>query len=90
MKHLVFAVCAMALFVSGCAQTKKEAPKEGREAVQVKLETQQIEKEKGVLNLGKPKIVTEWDFLNQNITNKIPHASISGWKEKAKSGAKLV
>ena len=72
----------MALFVSGCAQTKKEAPKEGREAVQVKLETQQIEKETGVLNLGKPKIVTEWDFLNQNITNKIPHASISGWKEK--------
>ena len=67
MKHLVFAVCAMALLVSGCTQTKKGAPKEGREAIQVKLETQQIEKETSVLNLGNPKIITEWNFLNQNI-----------------------
>lgn len=82
MKHLVFAVCAMALLVSGCTQTKKGAPKEGREAIQVRLETQQIEKETSVLKLGEPKTITKWNFLNQNIQNKVPHASISGWKEK--------
>ena len=82
MKHLVFAVCAMALLTCGCTQVKKEAPKEGREAIQTKLITQTIEKNKSTVSLSPALTISEWDFLNQNVKNKVPHASVSGWKEK--------
>lgn len=83
MKHLVLTVCALAFFVCGCAQTKKEAPKEGREAIQTKLETHVIQKSNASVVISEGKTILEWDFLNQNTKNKIPHAKISGWDKKS-------
>lgn len=82
MKHLVLTVCALAFLVSGCTQTKKEAPKEGREAIQTKLENHIIEKSTENVVVSNGKTVLEWDFLNQNTKNHIPHAKISGWEKQ--------
>ncbi len=83
MKHLVFAVCAFALLTCGCAQTKKEAPKEGRVAIQTKLENHVIPKSTDKVVLSEGETISKWHFLNQNEKNKIPHAKISGWQQKA-------
>lgn len=91
MKHLIFAVCAMALLVSGCAQTKKGAPKEGRIAVQTKFENQVVEKSTSAVSVAQPKNIDTWNFANYNTQNKIPHLTVSTadaqqWKENVGKG----
>ena len=81
MKHLIYAVCAVALLTS-CAQVKKTAPKEGREAIQSTLKEQQLEKSADKIVLSKPQIIHSWLFTSANQQNKIPHAAISGFDKK--------
>ena len=81
MKHLIYAVCAVALLTS-CAQVKKTAPKEGREAIQSTLKDQQLEKSADKIVLSKPQVVHSWLFTSANQQNKIPHAAISGFDKK--------
>jgi len=81
MKHLIYAVCAIAL-LSGCAQVKKTAPKEGREAVQISHQTQRIEKSADKITLSQPQVIHSWHFASANQQNKIPHAAISGFDKK--------
>lgn len=81
MKHLIYAVCAIAL-LCGCTQTKKSAPKEGREVVQTRLQVQSLQKAEGNIVLSKPEVVNTWPFATANTQNKIPHASISGFDKK--------
>lgn len=81
MKNLVYAVCAIAL-LCGCAQTKKTAPKEGREAIQTKLEQPSLQMTNDKIMLSQPKVIESWLFSSSNPQNKIPHASITGFDKK--------
>ena len=90
MKYLVYAVCALAL-LSGCAQTKKMAPKEGRESVQSRLTNPVIQKSNSGVELTEAQTISDWHSANYNTQNKIPHAQIDGfstkiWKENVGKG----
>ena len=81
MKYFLCAVCAVAL-LAGCAQTKKTAPKEGREVVQSRLMGSVIEKSTQAIQLSAPQTISEWPLVNGNAQNKIAHAQISGFSKK--------
>lgn len=81
MKYFFCAVCAIAL-LTGCAQTKKTAPKEGREVVQSRLLGPIVEKSTQEVKISNPELITEWALVSENAQNKISHAKISGFSKK--------
>lgn len=76
MKKLVFFLC-IGLVLTGCTETKKNAPTEGRIAVSSMI-TPDVEKapKKTKVSLGKPTEVTLWPQTCATGQNLNPHATI--------------
>lgn len=90
MKHLVFAVCAIAL-LCGCSQTKKTAPKEGRIAVQSTLQSEKIKKSTTGVVASKAVEKTQHTQAYSNAQNLLPHATLKNeiketWATRAGEG----
>ena len=82
MKRIGLILLGGILILSGCSDTKKIAPKEGRIAV---ISGEEITKSSEQIRLDKTAEITEWTAPNANIRNKMPAFSFS----KAAPASKL-
>lgn len=82
MKKILFFIC-VGLVLTGCADTKKHAPMEGRIAVSSIINpevTKASPTEK--ISLGKAEDVTLWPQTSATGQNQAPHANVSGMPQK--------